>query len=318
MKKCSFCGNTLHSNVTKEHIIPAGLLKLFPEQDITFAPHKAYKDNIGITLKDVCSTCNNHILGSLDAYGVNLIKDNFIRQFKMDESYTISFDYNQLSRWLLKIIYNYERYMKVDYTTHTNIQYILYSSNIEHQFSIFAGLHSNMNLVGEENNFYRPLFITNNLKFYPNGLIDIGAFTHIGKIKKDNGQECNFKILNDAFLIKFASIKFLILFWKDTASEKEISVHNSLIETVFPYKYIDNDNDITLNRVNSHFDNYHPTVICGNVGLDSADSILKSLIPDYLTVQEYFRNFVATNPLSQELKQQMENDILNRYNHQKQ
>ena len=73
MKKCAYCGEELGSPLhdkTDEHIIPNSLLKLYPKQDISIYNTKRFVDNRGMTIADVCSSCNNGILSKLDSYGV--------------------------------------------------------------------------------------------------------------------------------------------------------------------------------------------------------------------------------------------------------
>ena len=63
MKHCAYCGIPLVKKIkSREHIIPNGLLKLFPEQNITFTANKAYKDNFGQAISDVCTICNGGYL----------------------------------------------------------------------------------------------------------------------------------------------------------------------------------------------------------------------------------------------------------------
>lgn len=109
MKECAYCGMQATS-FTKEHIIPSGLLEMYPDQDVTFntttSKSRIYKDNQGQSIKDVCANCNNKLLGRLDAYGVRLIRQYFLSKYSEDSSVSMEYDYHLLQRWLLKIVYN--------------------------------------------------------------------------------------------------------------------------------------------------------------------------------------------------------------------
>lgn len=127
MKRCAYCNNEFEAkDFSREHVIPNGLLKLFPDQNITFTEEKAYKDNFGLVKKDVCTKCNNEELSELDDYGVNMIKENFLGKFGLEDTVYIKFNYNLLSRWLLKILYNNERVIgkSIDWFKN-NIDYIM-------------------------------------------------------------------------------------------------------------------------------------------------------------------------------------------------
>lgn len=85
MKKCAYCGELLGTpfrSKTDEHIIPDSLLKLYPEQDISINNKSSFVDNRGMTISDVCSSCNNGILSELDSYGKQLIESNFYIPYK--------------------------------------------------------------------------------------------------------------------------------------------------------------------------------------------------------------------------------------------
>jgi hypothetical protein len=58
-------------------------------------------------IKDVCSTCNNESLGSLDGYGHQYFRDNKLDQAFTDEKAAeVHYDYDLLLRWVLKVSYN--------------------------------------------------------------------------------------------------------------------------------------------------------------------------------------------------------------------
>lgn len=161
MRQCAYCGKVLVKNIkSKEHIIQNGLIELFPDQNITFTSDRAYKDNNGQSISDVCKICNNGVLSRLDDYGIKLIKDNFMQKFRPDDKLNISFDFNKMCRWLLKIAFNHERVEKNSCTWFKrNMDYINDTSHTSERCSVLAGLHVDMNSLGEENDFmYRKRF----------------------------------------------------------------------------------------------------------------------------------------------------------------
>jgi hypothetical protein len=183
MKKCMYC---LEEKVglTREHIIPAGLLVLYPEQDVTFNSttinNQRYKDNKGHTIKDVCDTCNNVHLESLDNYGNNLIRKYFFSKYEENSTVSVLYDYHMLQRWLLKITYNTVRSagLKSDWFN-DELGYIFH--NIQDHLppvSIFGGLHIDMTAYGEDKamllspiSSYKPLYIYRSPNILENGIV---------------------------------------------------------------------------------------------------------------------------------------------------
>jgi hypothetical protein len=94
----------------KEHLMPACLLKRTPDYEVQFhkpAP-KRFVDG-EITIRDVCRTCNNELLSPLDVYLCKLYDAYFVRIVREKESIHFTYDYDLLTRWLLKTSYNCAR-----------------------------------------------------------------------------------------------------------------------------------------------------------------------------------------------------------------
>ncbi|WP_297418870.1 hypothetical protein [Clostridium sp.] len=294
MKQCAYCSKPLVKNIkTKEHIIPKGLIELFPEQNITFTADRAYKDNNGQSISDVCKICNNGVLSELDVYGINLIKNNFMQKFKPDDNLNISFDFDKMCRWLLKIAFNHERVEKNSCTWFKrNIDYINGISNTSERCSVFAGLHVDMNPLGEENDLYLPLNIGSDLKFYDTGIVSYSGLMN-GKIKESTTEPLNFKEIYKSYSFRFASARFILILWKNTTlmnDMEEVENLEILIETLFPYKNI-NKSEITLERANDNLSGRFSNLIIGNVGMSIMDNMVRSMIPDLEGTQKYFREF---------------------------
>lgn len=287
MKHCAYCDIPLTKKIkTKEHIIPDGLIRLFPEQNITFTSNKAYKDNEGATISDVCKTCNNGFLSVLDTYGEDIIKKFFMKKFKKSDELEIKFDFNKLSRWLLKIVYNHERVEKHSTTWFKrNIKYICGKEEKCDRISIFAGLHVDMNPMTEENGLYLPLSIGDDLKFYDAGILPFSAF---GIEMKNERKPLKFNEIYKSYSFRFASAKFILILWKNEYTEENTKIIENLIEKLFPYKNIKSEN-LKLQRVDSAYLSEYSNLIIGNVGLSYMDEQLKNILPNFENIQDYFR-----------------------------
>ena len=289
MKKCAYCNIDLTKKIkTKEHVIPNGLIKLFPNQNITFTHDKAYKDNTGQTISDVCNNCNNVVLSELDTYGVNLIKDNFLAKFKPNDTLNISFDYNKLSRWLLKIAFNYERVEKNSCTWFKrNLDYINGKSTKSEHFSIFGGLHVDMNPMGEENDLYLPLNIGVDLKFYDAGISSYGNLIN-GNVSKSNYTPLIFENIYKTYSFRFASSKFILILWEKDTDINYIKSTEDLIESLFPYQSILSNDSVKLERANDTISGRFSNLITGYVGMSTMDKFIESMIPNLEETQKYF------------------------------
>lgn len=174
MKLCAYCKNPLGGEKhrkTDEHVIPNSLLKLYPKQDLSFHNDRVFVDNRGITLSDVCASCNNGPLSELDAYGANLVKTTFFEELDFScygKLIPIELDTSVFIRWMLKIAYNDIRCQKLD-TKHIEkcIPYILGETNIPPaNASVLLGLHINLTPVPEYFYQYNPLQIMHQPRFY--------------------------------------------------------------------------------------------------------------------------------------------------------
>lgn len=239
MKLCAYCnaplGTTGHQK-TDEHIIPNSLLKLYPEQDISFHNEKTYVDNRGMTISDVCSSCNNGILSELDSYGKNLIETTFLIPYEFNDYYfafDITLDTPLFSRWLLKIAYNSIRCDKLT-TCYIEkcIPYILGNTyEFPHNTSILLGLHINLNPVPEDYFAFTPLQIMHNPQFFLNNYMSHKQGTIPKKLLlKGTGQ---------VICIRTGNAISLIILWKDTVSKDTKSQLLSILQEDFRFRLLD-------------------------------------------------------------------------------
>lgn len=249
MKICAYCGDPLGTpkhQKTDEHIIPASLIRLFPEQDITYNFGKKFVDNRGMTISDVCESCNNGILSQLDSYGKNIIEQFFYNNFEIKDyntPFAVVLDPNLFTRWILKILYNMMRVNKITTTyIFPTIPYIV-GTDIEFpkNVSIFMGTHININPVPEEFFEYIPLQINHN-----------PIFEYVSYFRQKSGEKSERLLIKGSgqtFSIRFASCIILVILWKDTASDKN--------KTTISAKLMD---DFRFTQLHSNIMNY--TVRC--------------------------------------------------------
>ncbi|RWP67751.1 hypothetical protein [Mesorhizobium sp.] len=86
------------------------MLDLGPREDSRFWLRRIDQEIIGEpVIKDVCASCNNGPLSTLDAYICQLFDRHCARILTRGEIVTFSYDYHRLKRWLLKMSYNSAR-----------------------------------------------------------------------------------------------------------------------------------------------------------------------------------------------------------------
>jgi hypothetical protein len=108
---CAYCDRD--RKLTREELFPSFLIRgALPGANIDHTrpskPHEAIT-----VIRDVCATCNNEVLGSLDAYGAELSR-NYFNRILMERPVWSEFvcDTELLLRWLLKLLFNDARASK--------------------------------------------------------------------------------------------------------------------------------------------------------------------------------------------------------------
>lgn len=111
MSECAYCKR--ESTATREHVIPAFLYNFQRKLDESIIGwNEVAKKMVGgeHKIKDVCADCNNEKLSALDAYGKGfLTPSGFLCHNYSKLSADLSYDYDLLVRWLLKISFNSSR-----------------------------------------------------------------------------------------------------------------------------------------------------------------------------------------------------------------
>ncbi|AYV72448.1 hypothetical protein M1D49_23075 [Bacillus sp. PK3-056] len=280
--ECAYCSNQIEGKLvrTKEHIIPNGLIKLFPDEDITFMKERSFKDNNGLTIGDVCNLCNNGVLSDLDGYGNELISNHFMCSFGIANNYnnefTFEFNFHLLSRWLLKIAYNYDRVEKSDSKWFKeNVDYILEGDNkFKGNFSLFAGLHINMLPVPEEVHGKLPLAIIKNPKLWP-----LGATYSIYNREKNREVSVGSELIENIYVIRFSSAVFLLFLWKEGFEEEKV-VFEDKMNRLFPFeKLVLEKKTYQLRRISEAFNSITGYgAISGSRGLEFSEDLIRHSI----------------------------------------
>ncbi|MCE0876929.1 HNH endonuclease [Pseudomonas monteilii] len=108
---CAYCKQ--EASATREHVIPAFIYRFQKQFEASVIGwNEVARKMVGgeHQVKDVCETCNSGVLSSLDAYGKELLDSNgFLTQNYTKLSADLTYDYDQLARWLLKISFNSTR-----------------------------------------------------------------------------------------------------------------------------------------------------------------------------------------------------------------
>lgn len=105
-KACAFCGE--RRTPTREHIWPSGFLaRQRPELSYSRRADATFRGDL--IIRDVCETCNNGVLSSLDSHACTLFDRYFSKPVKAREEVEFEYDFSCLSRWLLKVSYNASR-----------------------------------------------------------------------------------------------------------------------------------------------------------------------------------------------------------------
>jgi len=266
---CAYCNEDRKG--TKEHIIPDGILDLFPECDISIREDVSFKGDF--TIKDVCSECNNDKLGALDSYGKQLIAKYFVQEYKRSEKLLFDYDFQILSRWLLKICYNYSRSHKLDIGWFSrNIKYILNGDNTGASYSVFAGLSVNTSPA--------PEYLFGNIKMNichspilsdTGFLIPMDAYHQQFRIN-DNLRPLRFKEAEGTFNIRFGSALFMIFLWKEDVEQKQIDIIRGLFVHQFRHKELNSSNTVTIERCTEAMTCHISNIVVGDLAIDIGDS----------------------------------------------
>lgn len=196
-----------------------------------------------IVIKDVCEECNNGILSELDNYAINLITKYNGKIDKDAKKVFFKYDYNKLSRWLLKVCYNSARANKLEYDTNSYINCIPYikdNKEVINQISIFA-LFMDLHINGKINNYYH---FHNDSKYK----IDVFRFGPF-KLKDISTHKCSMRsiIIN--------SFAFLTIVYDEDINQEEVREIEETIRNAFNIEKLENNKKIKMIKDKTFFQN---------------------------------------------------------------
>lgn len=141
MAKCAYCGT--EGKMSREHVIPKGFINNMNFKALTVWLDKAPSKVINgeLMVKDVCAECNNGELSQLDAYALKLIISYNDKITFDTKKVFFKYNYDLLTRWLLKVCYNSSRANDSIYDIglyQKNIGYILEGKEAEAKIAVYA------------------------------------------------------------------------------------------------------------------------------------------------------------------------------------
>ncbi len=161
---CAYCKK--QAVATREHVIPAFIYRFQKElEGKVIGWNEVAKKMVGSEhqIRDVCEVCNGGVLSELDYYGKNfLISAGFLTQNYSNLDADFTYDYDLLSRWLLKISFNSSRTDRAhSHLFEKFVPYILENSPTpnKNDFAIIATLAAPVktNDLGDDYKIFRVL-----------------------------------------------------------------------------------------------------------------------------------------------------------------
>lgn len=187
-------------------------------------------------IKDVCADCNNGVLSQLDTYAINLITKYNGKIDENTKKVFLKYDYNKLSRWLLKVCYNSARANKLEYDTNSYkncISYIKDGTEVNSKISIFA-LFMDLSIDGKIGNYY---YFSSNSKFK----IDFFRIAPF-KLKNRSSHKCSMRT------IIINSFAFLIVVYDKDINKDEVNAIEEEIMNTFNLEKLEYKKKLKLNK----------------------------------------------------------------------
>lgn len=140
-RKCAYCGSD--TKLSKEHVWPKSFLAKLEKGYAKYSPKSGKVHGGDYIVHDVCSLCNNERLSPLDLYFSKLYDSYFYDTKGLNETIIFEFDYDLLTRVLLKIAYNTARSAGSEVLPFQRIvNYILYGTERPEGIATIAELVS--------------------------------------------------------------------------------------------------------------------------------------------------------------------------------
>lgn len=268
---CSYCKED--KTLTGEHLIPMALIDTFPECDLNYRNESVFKGD-KIVINDVCENCNNVILSQLDDYGSKLIRENFLKNYEKDDVLDFHYDHQKLSRWILKILYNNARSLKINTSWYeSNLDYILGKTDkTVMPFSLFTGIAVDMTPLPEFFMDNKKLGIYFEPTIVGDSILEVINPVELKFKRRKNIEITKFPNLMSTGLVRFGSGMFLVFLWEPDIEVSRKSDFEKGIEVMYPYTCLNPDlGEVEIRRVTHAYNFHHPYLIDTTVGLEIAD-----------------------------------------------
>lgn len=239
---CAYCNKD--RKCTREHIIPDSFLRgMNIDEQIRWtesAPCRVIKSDF--VIKDVCAICNNENLSELDNYAIDIITKYNGKINKDSKKIFFKCDYNKLTRWLLKVLYNSARANKRQYDISLFkkcIPYILNGEKINNKISVFMSF-IDLSINNKLNDYYH----FHKESKYTVDLFRIAQF----RLKDIYSNECTMRsiIVN--------SFAFLVVVYDDNIDEIKIKeIEQEIIGMNYVITRLENNKKIRLSKDKKFF-----------------------------------------------------------------
>ncbi len=154
MSTCVYCGK--EGKMTREHILPSFIYKYQYStgtgKTIGWQENPQKLISKEAQIRDVCDHCNNVVLCELDGYVKKMLeRSGFFTECFLKDQVTLSYNYNLLSRWLLKVAFNSSRASEKKLSFFDKYKDVILGTSSDFSgFAIFAGLFKPLKLTALE------------------------------------------------------------------------------------------------------------------------------------------------------------------------
>jgi hypothetical protein len=152
-RQCAYCKGP--GPFTREHVTPNFLYKRHPDQKFGYNPRADAFLEWEATVRDVCKKCNSGPLSQLDQYGERFyLQNRCSRLFTSWKIVKVSYDYNLLLRWLLKMSFNAVRFKgESSEFLERSVPFILKGLPLSYQSDAFIEIVRDKKIRPEEKQF---------------------------------------------------------------------------------------------------------------------------------------------------------------------
>ena len=259
--KCIYCGQD--KKPSREHIISAAVLDLFPECYLSIDMTKGIVHEADPVIKDVCSDCNSKI-AYIDSYAKDFIGAYFLKKYSYDENPILRYDYTLLQKVLLKYAYNDLRAHRrdVSFFDQEIRNYILDEANCVPMSNIIimAGVAVNRTPA--------PDFLYGNLKLqmiespmlFDETMVDFIDYNEWSFKLREYPKRLEMPDLLMSYAFRFNSGQFLLLCFEKLKTD--IEQEKIVLECSYPYAVLNETGEAELPLCTSYLNYHHLGMVC--------------------------------------------------------